>query len=122
MKIKIKKKLLKESALVYVYAKKSGQEIYAEVQSYVTTTVAKIKSDKKNKKKTAQSAIDYLWQKARSEQAKSLASLKLLLDHPAGIGDHSTEDLYANLDEALSNLADAEDRLETLEKYFSPDT
>ena len=30
-----------------------------------------------------QSAIDYLWQKARSEQAKSLASLKLLLDHPA---------------------------------------
>tara|TARA_B100000676_G_C18088699_1_gene857446 strand:- start:2148 stop:2369 length:222 start_codon:yes stop_codon:yes gene_type:complete len=69
-----------------------------------------------------QSAIDYLWQKARSEQAKSLASLKLLLDHPAGIGDHSTEDLYANLDEALSNLADAEDRLETLSKYFSPDT
>ena len=60
MKIKIKKKLLKESALVYVYAKKSGQEIYAEVQSYITTTVEKIKSDKKNKKKTAQSAINYL--------------------------------------------------------------
>jgi len=46
-------------------------------------------------------------------------SLNILLDHPAGIGDHSTEDLYSNLEEALSALADAEDRLETLEEYFN---
>ena len=45
-------------------------------------------------------------------------SLDILLDHPAGIGDHSTGDLYSNLDEALSALADAEDKLEILEMYY----
>ena len=52
-------------------------------------------------------------------EIKALMSLNILLDHPAGIGDHSTEDLYSNLEEALSALADAEDRLETLEEYFN---
>ena len=61
-----------------------------------------------------ENAIDYLYNKASSDRDKALASLSILLDHPAGIGDHSTEDLYNNLDEALSNLADAEDILEVL--------
>ena len=64
-------------------------------------------------------AIDYLYNKAYADRDKALMSLNILLDHPAGIGDHSTEDLYANLEEALSSLADAEDRLETLEIYYS---
>ena len=68
-----------------------------------------------------ENAIDYLYNKASSDRDKALASLSILLDHPAGIGDHSTEDLYNNLDEALSNLADAEDRLEVLEQYYSRD-
>ena len=33
---------------------------------------------------------------------------------PAGIGDHSTGDLHENLNEALSKLADADDRLDIL--------
>ena len=45
-------------------------------------------------------------------------SLELLSEHPAGIGDHSTEDFYKNAEEALALLADAEDRLEMLEKHF----
>jgi len=64
-------------------------------------------------------AIDYLYNKAYADRDKALMSLNILLDHPSGIGDHSTEDLYSNLEEALSALADAEDRLETLEEYFN---
>ncbi|HAI42693.1 MAG TPA: hypothetical protein DCM40_33595 [Maribacter sp.] len=64
-------------------------------------------------------AIDYLYNKTYADRDKAIMSLNILLDHPAGIGDHSTEDLYANLEEALSALADAEDRLETLETYYS---
>lgn len=64
-------------------------------------------------------AIDYLYNKAYTDRDKALMSLNILLDHPAGIGDHSTEDLYSNLEEALSALADAEDRLETLQEYFN---
>jgi hypothetical protein len=43
--------------------------------------------------------------------------LLILLDHPAGIGDHSTGDLRNNLDEALALLVDANDRLDILKKY-----
>ena len=64
-------------------------------------------------------AIDYLYNKAYADRDKALMSLNILLDHPAGIGDHSTEDLYSNLEEALSALADSEDRLETLQEYFN---
>jgi hypothetical protein len=32
-------------------------------------------------------------------------------------GDHSTEDLHNNLNQALSSLADAEDRLKTLKQF-----
>jgi|TARA_B100000085_G_scaffold228009_1_gene213940 hypothetical protein len=56
---------------------------------------------------------------AETDQCKALTSLELLLNHPAGIGDHSTGDLYDNLNEAIALLADAEDRLETLRKYNS---
>ena len=63
-------------------------------------------------------AIDYLYNKAYADRDKALMSLNILLDHPAGIGDHSTEDLYSNLEEALSALADAEDRQETIQEYF----
>ena len=65
-------------------------------------------------------AIEYLWRKALADQSKAKASLEILLDHPAGIGDHSTGDLHENLEEALNSLADAEDRLETLQRYYAP--
>lgn len=64
------------------------------------------------------SALYSLALKAQSDKAEALASLTLLLEHPAGIGDHSTGDLHNNLNEALSRLADADDRLETLNRYF----
>jgi ABC-type tungstate transport system permease subunit len=41
----------------------------------------------------------------------------LLSNHAAGIGDHSTEDFYKNAHEALAALTDADDKIETLNKY-----
>ncbi len=63
-------------------------------------------------------AVGYLKSKAFSDRDKALMSLKLLTENAVGIGDHSTGDFYKNLDEALDLLIDAEDRIETLEKYF----
>jgi hypothetical protein len=64
-------------------------------------------------------ALQALRLKAESDKAEALTSLEILLDHPAGIGDHSTSDLHNNLNEALSSLADAQDRLETLNNFFT---
>lgn len=58
---------------------------------------------------------------AVADREKALLSLELLSEHPAGIGDHSTTDFYANAEEALAKLAEADDRLEMLDKYFPPE-
>jgi hypothetical protein len=63
-------------------------------------------------------AIYSLAAKAQSDRAEAMTSLEIMLNHPAGIGDHSTDDLNNNLNEALSKLADAEDRLECLERNY----
>ena len=55
---------------------------------------------------------------AEADKAKALLTLELLEKHPAGIGDHSTEDFYKNAEEAIAMLADADDRLEAIEKYL----
>jgi len=62
--------------------------------------------------------VDMLKRSAEADKAKALLTLELLEKHPAGIGDHSTEDFYKNAEEAVSMLADADDRLEVIEKYL----
>ena len=62
--------------------------------------------------------VDMLQKSAEAEKSKALLTLDLLENHPAGIGDHSTDDFYKNVDEALSALADADDKLEAIEKYL----
>ena len=62
--------------------------------------------------------IDMLHKSAEADKAKALLTLDLLENHPAGIGDHSTEDFYKNAEEALTMLADADDKLEAIEKYL----
>ena len=54
---------------------------------------------------------------AEADIAKAKLSLDLLGNNAVGIGDHSTEDFYKNAEEALSLLADARDRLDTLEDF-----
>ena len=60
-----------------------------------------------------------LQKETEADKAKALLSLELLGNKGVGIGDHSTEDYYKNATEALNALADADDRLEALDKYFS---
>ena len=55
---------------------------------------------------------------AEADLAKALFSLDLLENKAVGIGDHSTEDFYKNAEEALALLAEADDRLEAIDKYF----
>ncbi len=55
---------------------------------------------------------------AEADKQKALLSLELLGNHAVGIGDHSTADFYKNAEEALSMLADADERLDTLKKYY----
>tara|TARA_B100000214_G_C23790686_1_gene545739 strand:+ start:232 stop:462 length:231 start_codon:yes stop_codon:yes gene_type:complete len=61
---------------------------------------------------------DMLMSQAISEKDKALLTLNLLSEHPAGIGDHSTEDFYKNANEALGMLVDADDKISILQKYF----
>tara|TARA_Y100000385_G_scaffold191751_1_gene198316 strand:+ start:343 stop:561 length:219 start_codon:yes stop_codon:yes gene_type:complete len=62
--------------------------------------------------------VDMLHKSAEADKAKALLTLEILGKNPAGIGDHSTEDFYRNAEEALSMLADADDRLEAIGKYL----
>lgn len=55
--------------------------------------------------------------KANEKREKALTTLELLMENAAGIGDHSTGDFYNNVEEAFQGLVDADDMLETLEKY-----
>lgn len=61
---------------------------------------------------------DMLIKSAEADKAKALLSLELLNNRAVGIGDHSTEDFYKNAEEAIAMLADADDRLEAIEKYL----
>ena len=63
-------------------------------------------------------AISYLFHKAVADKEKAKLSLELLTKKSVGIGDHSTEDFYKNLDEALDMLVDAEDRLDVLDRLY----
>jgi hypothetical protein len=64
--------------------------------------------------------FDMLMSQAVAERSKAILTLNLLSEHPAGIGDHSTGDFYNNAEEALSALVDADDKIDTLNKYFTP--
>lgn len=53
-----------------------------------------------------------------AQKEKALMTLELLTENPAGIGDHSTEDFYKNAEEAIKALAEADDVLNTIERYY----
>lgn len=53
-----------------------------------------------------------------AQREKALLTLELLTESPAGIGDHSTTDFYNNAEEAIRALAEADDVLDTIERYY----
>jgi hypothetical protein len=60
--------------------------------------------------------LDYIKQSAILQRNKALLSLTLLYNKSVGIGDHSTNDYYKNIDEAFDMFCDAEDKLEHIKK------
>jgi flagellar motor switch protein FliG len=54
-----------------------------------------------------------------AQKEKALMTFELLMENPAGIVDHSTEDFYKSAEEAAKALTEAEDVLETLTRHFS---
>lgn len=62
--------------------------------------------------------IKMLQKTFEAQREKALMTFELLTENPAGIGDHSTEDFYKNAEEAARALAEADDVLDTLERYF----
>ena len=65
--------------------------------------------------------IKALLAQAKANKEKALASFELLTDKAVGIGDHSTSDYIKNAEEALDQLAKAEEQIETLNRYFPED-
>ena len=61
--------------------------------------------------------LDALLKEAEANREKAITSIELLTEHPAGIGDHSTEDYYKNAREAIEMLADANEMIETIKDY-----
>ena len=62
-----------------------------------------------------QKALLYMEKKAESDHNGAMLAFYLLLENSVVIGDHSTADFLSNLDEALNNLIDANDRIEAVE-------
>ena len=53
-----------------------------------------------------------------AQKEKALMTLELLTENPAGIGDHSTDDFFKNAEEAIRALAESDDVLDTIERYY----
>ncbi len=63
--------------------------------------------------------ISALKAQALADREKALMSLDLLENQGVAIGDHTANDFLADATESLRLLADADDRLETINKYFN---
>ena len=60
--------------------------------------------------------IEALQKKYEAEIAFAKANIQVYLDNPAGIGEHP--DLVSAVDEQMTKLAEAEDKLESLQKNY----
>tara|TARA_Y100001937_G_C7113694_1_gene329071 strand:+ start:845 stop:1054 length:210 start_codon:yes stop_codon:yes gene_type:complete len=62
--------------------------------------------------------IEALTAQAEADRIKALMALDLLENQAVGIGDHTANDFLVDATEALNLLAEADDRLEAIKKYF----
>ena len=62
--------------------------------------------------------ISALKAQALVDKEKALMALDLLENQAVGIGDHTANDFLKDATESLNLLAEADDRLEIIEKYF----
>ena len=62
--------------------------------------------------------IGALKAQALADKEKALMALDLLENQAVGIGDHTANDYFQDATEALNLLAEADDRLEAISKYY----
>jgi hypothetical protein len=62
--------------------------------------------------------IEALRTQAMADKAKAQMALDLLENQAVGIGDHTANDFFKDANEALELLIEADDKLETLTKYY----
>ena len=62
--------------------------------------------------------IQALTAQANADKSKAMMALDLLENQAVGIGDHTVNDFMKDATEALELLTDADDRLETLNKFW----
>ena len=62
--------------------------------------------------------INALKAQALADKEKALMALDLLENQAVGIGDHTANDFLQDATEALNLLAEADDRLEAISKYY----
>jgi len=62
--------------------------------------------------------IEALRAQALADKAKAQTALDLLENQAVGIGDHTANDFFKDANEALELLVEADDKLETLTKYY----
>lgn len=63
--------------------------------------------------------ISALKAQALADREKALMALDLLENKAVGIGDHTSNDFLKDANESLMLLAEAEDKLDMIEKYFT---
>ena len=63
--------------------------------------------------------ISALKAQALADKEKALMALDLLENQAVGIGDHTANDFLKDATLSLQLLAEAEDRLDMIEKYFT---
>jgi hypothetical protein len=66
--------------------------------------------------------ISALKAQALADKEKALMALDLLENKAVGIGDHTSNDFLKDANESLMLLAEAEDKLDMIEKYFTPNS
>ena len=65
--------------------------------------------------------IEALKAQAKADKAKALMALELLTKDAVGVGDHTANDFLKDATDSLQLLVDADDKLDTLERYFPED-
>lgn len=64
--------------------------------------------------------INALRKKYEADMASAQANIQVYIDNPAGIGEHP--DLVAAVDHQVQIMAEAKDKLETIQMYYGDTT
>ena len=63
--------------------------------------------------------ISALLAQAEADKERALMALDLLYNKGVGIGDHTVNDFFKDANEALALLAEADDKIDAIHRYFS---